>query len=153
MTAAVRAYRMAVSDYYFRLTTESIRLFSNSVQKHSTFDEVVDHRAERALSLADHYEAEDLQGHVRVIPTDGDVEITLNISETSAEQIDSAVPALGTALGHPAHFAEVVSLILFDLIIERNATEIITKLGLTAAEGRQYRPYLKAKAAKIVPIR
>ena len=153
MLPAVRAYRLEVSDYFFRLTTEAIRLFSNSVCKHACLDQVVDGRADRAKALPECYDADDLQAHLRLIPVDGEIELTLTVLETSADTIDAAVPELERALGSSIRFAEAVSLMLFDLVVERNATEVMTKLGLSSKEAKQYRPRLKRKVTNIVPIR
>lgn len=151
MATAVRAYRFEVSDYFFRLTTEAVRLFSNSIREHSCLSDVVDQRASRVSCIAESYEAEDLQGHLRVIPADGDIALTLELPETSADIIEMGLPELERALGFSVQFAEVISLLLFDLIVERNATELITKLGISSAEARDYRPRLKRRRISAVP--
>ena len=153
MATAVRAYRFEVSDYFFRLTTEAVRLFSNSIRKHSCLSEVVDNRASRVGSLAESYEAEDLQEHLRLIPANGDVELTLEVLETSVGTIEAAIPELGRTLGSSIQFAEAVSLMLFDLVVERNATHLVTKLGLTSKEAKEYQVRLKRRTFNIVPIR
>ena len=61
--------------------------------------------------------------------------------------------ALGEALGQTVLLTDAVSLMLFDLIVERNATEVLTKLGLTASEADSYRVSLKKKDANVIPIR
>lgn len=154
MAAAERAYDFRVSDYFFRLTSEGVRLFSNSVLRHSCLNEVFDKRAERAPELAESYEAEDLKEHLRLIPADGDVELSITILETSAETIDAAIPALENALGKSVRFVEVISMLLFDLVVERNATEVLTKLGMSAVEADKYRMALKRRtSSNVVPFR
>ena len=153
MATAVRAYRFEVSDYFFRLTTEAVRLFSNSIRKHSCLGEVVDHRASRVGNLAESYEAEDLQEHLRLIPANGDVELTLEVLETSAGTIEAAIPELERTLGSSVQFAEAVSLMLFDLVVERNATHLVTKLGLTSKEAKEYQVHLKRRTSNIIAIR
>ena len=153
MEATVRAYRFEVSDYFFRLTTEAVRLFSNSICKHSRLGEVVDHRACRVGTLVDSYEVDDLQEHLTLIPVNGDIELTLEFLQTSAGTIESAIPELERALGCSVQFSEAVSLMLFDLVVERNATHLVTKLGLTSQEAKEYQVRLKRRATNIVPIR
>ena len=112
----------------------------------------MEERAPRAMRLIESYEVDDLQGHLRTIPVDGDIEFTMTLSEASAGTINSALPALQDMLGASIRAIEAVSLVLFDLIVEKNATEIMTKLGMTFAEAKAYRPRLKRRAVNIVPI-
>lgn len=153
MAPAVRAYRFEVSDYFFRLTTEAVRLFSNSIGKHSCLGDVVDHRSSRMRDIAESYDIEDLQEHLRLIPAQGKVDLSLKVLETSAGAIDAAIPEIERVLGSSVQFSEAVSLMLFDLVVERNATELITKLGLTSSEAREYRPRLKRRVTNVVSIR
>ena len=153
MAASVRAYRFGVSDYFFRLTTEAVRLFSNSIRRHSTLNDVVDERAARVGALVESFDTEDLQAHLRVIPAAGDIELSLTVLETSADTIEDAIPELERVLGTSVEFAEAISLMLFDLVVERNATQLLMKLGLTAAEAKEYRAHLKPRATNVLPIR
>lgn len=153
MGAAVRAYRFEVSHYFFRLTTEGIRLFSNSANKHCSLDEVLEERAQRVLSLVESYEVDDLKGHLRTIPVDGAIELNLALSDASAEVIASALPTLQDCLGASVRAAEAFSLILFDLVVEKNATEVMTKLGMTSAEAKAYRPRLKKRGTASISIK
>jgi len=153
MSGAKKAYQFQVSEYFFRLTSESIRLFSNRVLRNSTLSEVVEARVGRAPHLPENYNNDDLQTHLRLIPTDGDIELSISILETSAETIDAALPPLRQALGESIRFVEVISMLLFDVIVECNATEVLTKLGLSSDEAKQYRICLKRKASNVVPFR
>ena len=94
-----------------------------------------------------------MQEHLRLIPANGDVELTLEVLETSAGTIEAAIPELERTLGSSVQFAEAVSLMLFDLVVERNATHLVTKLGLTSKEAKEYQVHLKRRTSNIVPIR
>jgi hypothetical protein len=153
MDVAERRCQFDVSEKYFRLTTESVRLHSNRTFKHATFSDVVDARASSASDLHDRYEARNMNEHLRIIPTDGDKTIEFSILETSAERIDGAIPELEKALGTSVKFAQALSLVLYDLVIEANATEVLTKLGLTSQEARDYRVCLKRDRSNIVPFK
>ncbi|WP_242121330.1 hypothetical protein [Sphingomonas lacusdianchii] len=153
MNAAERCFNLDVSEYYFRLTTESIRLHSNRAFRHSTFREVVDDRAETATDLLDRYEADDMKEHLRIIPSDGDKELRFCILETSAACIDDAIPELEKALGTSVKFADALSLVLYDLVVEANATEVLTKLGLTSEEAEKYRVCLKRPKSNVIPFK
>lgn len=153
MNAAERCLHFDVSEYYFKLTTEGIRLHSNRNFRHSTFNEVVNDRAEHVGELQDRYEADDLKEHLRIIPTEGARGLDLCILETSAARIDDALPELEKALGTSVKFADAVSLMFHDLVVEANATEVLTKLGLTKEDAEAYRVCLKRSTSNIIPIR
>lgn len=153
IVTAEKAYQISVSNHYFRLTTESIRLFSNKTQTYCTLGTVFDQRAGRAAELVDSYDAEDMRNHLRIIPAKGDVEITFTILETNAESIEVATAALAEALGQAVLLPDALSLLMFDLVVERNATEVLTKLGMTASEAESYRVSLKKKNPNVIPIR
>lgn len=114
---------------------------------------VINERAERAADLANSYDAEDMRNHLRIISSEGKVEIEFTILETSASTIEVAAVALGKALGQTVLLPDAVSLMLFDLIVERNATEVLTKLGLSASEAESYRVSLKKKDANVILLR
>jgi len=153
MAGQERAYGFQVSEYFFKLTSESIRLFSNSVLRHCSLSEVVNGRATRAPELGDSYEVDDLETHLRLIPDSGDIELSITILETSADSIDAAIPALEQALGKKVRFIDAVSLMFFDLIVERNATEVLTKLGMSSADATEYRMSLKRRVSNVLPFR
>ena len=96
---AEKAYHLSVSDHYFRLTTEGIRLLSNKHHSYYSLPMVIDERAERASDLADSYDAEDMRNHLRIISSEGEVGIEFTILETSASTIEAAARSLGEALG------------------------------------------------------
>jgi hypothetical protein len=94
------------------------------------------------------------------MPSPGQLSVKINnigldftILETSAVSIEAAAMALGEALGQTIHLPDAISLVMFDLVVERNATEVLTKLGLTAAEADAYRVSLKKKETNVIPFR
>ena len=151
--AAEKAYHISVSDHYFRLTTESIRLLSNKHRSYYSLPMVINERANRTTDLADSYDAEDMRNHLHIISSEGKVKIDFNILETSAGTIEAAAVALGEALGQTVLLPDAVSLMLFDLVVERNATEVLTKLGLSASEAESYRVSLKKKDTNVIRLR
>ena len=153
MTAAERCFYLDVSEYYFRLTTESIRLHSNRALSHSTFSTVVNDRAENVTDLPERYESDDMKEHLRIIPSEGDTGLKFCILETSASCIDDAIPELEKALGTSVRFADALSLVLYDFVVEANATEVLTKLGLTSEEAENYRVCLKRTTSNVVPFK
>lgn len=144
MPAAEKSYHLDVSAYYFRLTSESIRLYSNLDYKHVTFSDVVNLRSETVDQIAIRYTSDDMKEHLRIIPTDGDKVLEFTILKTSADNIDDAVIMLEEALGSSVKFADALSLMLYDFVVEANSTEVLTKLGISADEARNYRKILKS---------
>lgn len=148
--AAAKTLQLSVSEYFFRLSTESVRLYSNKVLEHTSLGKVIDSRAERANDLADSYDADDMREHLRIIPSDGVVALDFTILATSAASLEKAAALLAEALGRPLVVEDALSLIMFDLVVERNATELFTKLGLTAEEADAYRVCLKRKDTNVI---
>lgn len=153
MTAVVRSYKLDVSEYYFRLTTESVRLSSNKKLSHCTISDVVNDRAARAKDLAACYEAADIMEHFRIIPSDGGISFEVTILETSASSIDESLPSLTEAIGRSVQFKDALSLMLHDLLVEANATHVLNKLGLLPNEAAEYTVLLKKPPTNVVPFK
>lgn len=153
MNVAERECEVVVSDYYLRLTTEGIRLFSNRGKRHCTFSEVVNARATCVKELTENYQVADMCEHLAIIPTSGDIPLKFTILETSAASLDEAADVLRDALGRPVAFADTVSLMLYDLIVEEAKTEVLTKLGLSSEYAAKYRKILKKTPSNVVPFR
>lgn len=139
-------YRFDVSEYYFRLTTECVRLHSNICRSYTTINDVVKDRAAGAASLAKNHPAEYIREHLRLIPTSGDIPIEIIIEETNATHIDCASKSISEVIGASVAFADALSVIMFDFMYEANRTEVLSKIGLTLEEARRYRKILKSDA-------
>lgn len=153
MTVVERSFQLDVSEYYFRLTTESVRLNSNKKLSHCTLSDVVNDRAGRASELVASYDAERMNEHLRIIPSDGNISFGLTILSTSAESIDRALPALADTLGKSVQFKDAISLMLHDLVVEANATHVLTKLGLLPQDSADYTVLLKKTPNNVIPFK
>jgi len=153
MLAAERDCELDVSEFYLRLATESIRLFSNKSLALCDIRQVIDGRAATAADLSRYYNASDMQEHLSVIPTDGDVTLRFTILETSATYIEEAAVMLQGAFGRSVEFADALSLILYDLVVEEAKTEVLTKLGLSPEQAERYRRILKKAPSNVIPFR
>lgn len=153
MTAGKSAFDLNISDAFFRLVTESIRLMSNKRRKIVSINDVVDDRSNNALDITTVYKPDSLREHLRIIPTDGDVGLTLEILDSSSKAIDGSIPDLEKAVGGSLSFAAAVSLVLFDFIVEENTTEVINKLGLDVADAEAFRAAAKRTKTNVFPIR
>lgn len=147
-----KTYRLDASTYLFRLATESVRLFSNREGRFATISQVVESRSGLAKDIAERYEPKELKRHLSIIPTDGDIPIILEILPTAGNDVEHAIPAIGKALSESISFASAISIMLFDYVIEENRTEVLTKLGLTVAEAREYSTLFRDRNDNVVPI-
>lgn len=50
-------------------------------------------------------------------------------------------------------FADALSLLMYDFIVEENKTEVLTKLGLSMEEAERYRRILKKKPSNVIPFK
>ena len=73
--------------------------------------------------------------------------------ESSASRIEEALPELEQAIGTSLQFQDALSLILYDMVVEANATEVLTKLGMTSEEAAEYRVVLKRTKTNVVPFK
>lgn len=146
MGSVKNTYRFDVSEYYFRLTTECVRLHSNKCRAYSTINDVVNERAIGSADVAFNHPAEYIREHLRLIPTSGEVPIEIIIEETNASHIDNASKSISEAIGSSIEFADALSVIMFDFMYDANRTEVLSKIGLTLEEARSYRRILKSDA-------
>jgi hypothetical protein len=152
MIAEERECKLDVSEFYLRLTTESIRLFSNKVRGLANFREVIDDRAAVASLLPKYYTKAEMNEHLSIIPTNGDISLKFTILETSAASLDEAAKMLSDSMGLSVAFADTLSLLMYDFILEENKTEVLTKLGLSSEQASNYRDILKKKPSNVVPF-
>ena len=150
---AHQAFSLKVSESLFRLVTESIRLFSNKTLRFANLDDVVNGRATEAGSLKSCYRPSAFTEHLRIIPTDGDIGVELNILETSASAIDENMADLEEMIGSSISFTSAISLVLFDFIVEENRTEVMSKLGLNAEDAAAFRAAARRSEGNVIPFR
>jgi hypothetical protein len=153
MALTERVLSFHVSEFLFRLTTESVRLFSNRHLRKATIEDVLNDRAAKANDIPFQYRPASLREHLRIIPTEGDVEFEIQILETSANAIGDSIPDLESMLGSSVSFASAVSLVLFDYIVDQNRTEFINKLGLPPEEAEAFKRAAERYTPNVVPFR
>lgn len=136
-------YDLHVSEYYFRLATECIRLHSNASFCLSSLSDVVNERSSYAKYLVEKYSSTDIDEHLRIIPTNGGKEVRLKILQTSASSIDDACDVLAEHLGRSMDFADGLSVVLYDYVVHANVTEVVNKLGIYSKDAEAYKAILK----------
>ena len=120
---------LAISEPLFRLTTEGIRLRSNETHNHQSLSSLIADRTSHAERIGDH-DVTTLKEHLAVIPSDGSIQLTLNISSTSAESLDEVQKLLSRRLDSELTIVDALSLLLFDYVVEQKAARVMEKLDL-----------------------
>lgn len=128
MSGDQRRYALDISENFFRLTTESLRLHSNETRRYQTLASLINARATAAPKLEEH-NPETIRSHLDTIPTKGEIRIYLNISKTSATNLGDAKKHLASVLGSSMTLGDALSILLFDYIVEQKASRVLQRLG------------------------
>ena len=145
-------YRIDVSEYYFRMTTECIRLHSNLRHRYAALNDVVDDRVKFAEGACRNHPPSTLKEHLKLIPAKGNIPLEIEILETNAGKINDVALDLSSIIGTSVGFSEALSVIMFDFMVEANRTEVLTKIGFTSQEAARYRQLLKPNAPGVKSI-
>ncbi|KEQ54740.1 hypothetical protein [Sphingobium chlorophenolicum] len=134
MSGDSRDYSLDISEYLFRLTTESLRLLSNETKCYQSLASMVDKLAESRVShaLAQH-DLETLREHLSKIPTNGSIRIHLKITKTSADNLLEAKQRLSEELCSDLTVADAISMLLFNYVVEQSASKLLSKMGIEGA--------------------
>ncbi len=141
MTGDTRGYSLDVSEYLFRLTTESLRLLSNETKRYHSLTSMVNQLAGpgAAEAIAQH-DVETLRQHLSKIPTKGPIRIHLHITKTSADNLIEAKKRLAKELGSSLTVGDAISMLLFDFVVDQSAAKLFSKLGVDEASQSCDRP-------------
>lgn len=131
MSGDTRGYSLDVSEYLFRLTTESLRLLSNETKRYHSLTSMVNQLAGpgAAEAIAQH-DVETLRQHLSKIPTKGPIRIHLHITKTSADNLIEAKKRLAKELGSSLTVGDAISMLLFDFVVDQSAAKLLSKLGV-----------------------
>ena len=137
MSGGSRQYAFDVSEHFFRLTTESVRIRSNETRKYQTLGTLVNARAGCANRIE--HDPAVLRSHLDKIPTGGDIRIYLRVKASSAGSLAEAQEMLAKRLGTSLSLGDTLSVLLFDYIVEQKAMDVVAKLkerGLDEPSGK-----------------
>ena len=126
---AMRGYTLDVSEYLFRLTTESLRIHSNQTRRYQSLGNLVNARAGAAGAIEQH-DVETLRKHLEKVPTKGPIRIHLSITKTSAESLTEAKRRLEKHLGSALTVGDAISMLLFDYVVEQGTAKLLSKIGI-----------------------
>lgn len=120
-------HTFGISEHLFRLTTESLRLYSNETYTHQTLENLIDARSKDVAGRGDHDRAT-LNEHLTVVPTTGPISITVDASSSSIQYLDDVRCFYGEKLGVNLTLGDALSLTLFDYVVEQKADRILKVL-------------------------
>jgi len=131
-----RRYALDVSEDFFKLAVESLRLHSLETRRFQTLSGLINARAtgDRPIGAA---RLELLKEHLSLIRSKGDIHITFKITQTSADNLAEAKARLARQIGGNMTVADALSLLLFDYIVERRAAQVVKSMGLEDGVGRE----------------
>lgn len=133
MKAEAREYVLEISEPLFRLTTESVRLRSNHTRSHETLSSLLLHLASMERDVAGH-DADVLRQHLKLIPAAGDIAVLLTLPSFCVDRLAGIGTSLAKLIGEQLTRGEILSLLLFDYVVERKAIQVLDALGLGAAD-------------------
>lgn len=142
-----------VSQYLFRLATESVRLYSNRTGVFSTLDDTVNGIADRALTIVPEYGEAAIKEHFRIIPTEGTKTLSVTILESNAPSYTMAAEMLASVMSKRMGVIDAVSLALYDLVAEQEVAHLAAKLGIPAEAAAEYRSLIRQSESNVVPFR
>lgn len=146
-----RNYSLDVSEYLFRLTTESVRLLSNETQCYENLTSLVERLAgPGAADALGQHDIETLRQHLSKIPTEGSIRIHFEIAKTSSDNLNEAKQRLCEKLDADLTVADAVSMLLFNYVVEKSATKLLAQMGIDPVDGARSRA---GANEKVVPLR
>lgn len=139
MGGDTRGYALDVSEHFFRLTTESLRLHSNETRRLQTLASLVNARAAQS-KMTEMLDAATIRDHLVAIPTRGDIRINLRITRSSADTLAKAKERLTTMLGTSLTMGDALSVLLFDYVAEQKTSVVLQRLDLDETKEKRGKP-------------
>ncbi|AMU92510.1 hypothetical protein [Sphingopyxis macrogoltabida] len=138
MTADARDYMLEISELLFRLTTESLRLRSNETRSYESLSNLTLYLASANRDMAAH-DTDVLRQHLKLIPAAGDICISLSLPPSCVDRLEAMRTGLEPRIGHALASEAVLSLLLFDYVVEQKAARVLETLGFGACDGLEHR--------------
>jgi len=144
-------YSLDVSEYLFRLTTESLRLLSNETQCYENLTSLVERLAgPGAAEALGQHDIETLRQHLSKIPTEGPIRIHFEIAKASSDNLNEAKQRLAEKLGADLTVADAISMLLFNYVVEKSASKLLAQLGIDPVDSAKGG---SGANEKVVPLR
>ncbi len=127
VSADPRRIPLEISEHFFRLTTESLRLHANETMQYQTLDGLLDQRIFRDAVPVDQ-QVDTIQEHLSTVPTGGDIKIYVSIAKPSADNLAALKCQLDEMLGRSLTLADTISVALFNYVVGQKAAGILQRL-------------------------
>lgn len=154
MTGDQCTLTLDISEHFFNLTTESLRLRSNETRCYQTLGNLVSDRIGLPCALEDHA-PETIREHLSAIPTTGDIRIDLTITRSSADSLDAVKKLISEGLGSEISLGDTLSIMLFHYVVGQKAARVLERLGLEGTDNPPRKSAISEELGneKIVPLR
>jgi hypothetical protein len=129
MGSETRGYTFDVSEAFFRLTTECLRLRSNETLRYQSLASLMEGLtpggAPRLIAL----DTNVVRDHLVTIPTRGTVRLFIRMSRENADLLVEAKRGLAARLNARLTVADAISVLLLDYIIAQKADNVMRRIG------------------------
>jgi len=126
-------FTLDVSEDLFRLTTNCVRLHSDETFDHQTLSSLVDHRTHH-VDRAVEYDSGEIKEHLNCVPTGGSIQLRLDISKTSAKNLDDLKKFFSQKLGSDLTLGDALFILLLDYMVETKAAKVLDLFPFDEAE-------------------
>jgi hypothetical protein len=130
MAAEDQRFELKISEFLFRLTTESLRVRSNEILRLLSVGELVDHLLAQNDNDDAGSDAALLRDHLRTIPSNGAVALAMVLGDASASRLREMRRILSDRLKQPVSYADTISILMFEYIASKKAISVLQKLGV-----------------------
>lgn len=133
MVGETRGYTFDVSEAFFRLTTECLRLRSNETLRYQSLASLLEGITTAGAPKLAALDTDVVRDHLVTIPTRGEVRLFIRMSRESADLLVDAKRALAVRMKARLTVADAVSVLLLDYLIAQKADNVMRRIG--RAEG------------------
>lgn len=128
MTERTSRISGGISPELFRFATAAIRMHSDELLRFVTLPDVINDFTQRNLNLYEGLDKEDAELHLRIVPSNGDVSIDIQVLKTSMSSIEESVSLLEEILQTSVTLIDAVSLLLFEYVVHKKANDILERM-------------------------
>ena len=129
MSGETRGYTFDVSEAFFRLTTECLRLRSNETLRYQSLASLLEGLTLSGAPRLAALDGDVVRDHLVTIPTRGSVRLFIRMSRENADLLVEAKRALAARLNVRLTVADAISVLLLDYIIAQKADNVMRRIG------------------------
>lgn len=129
MSGETRGYTFDVSEGFFRLTTECLRLRSNETLRYQSLASLLEGLTPEGAPKLAGIDTDTVRDHLVSIPTRGAVRLFIRMSRESADLLVEAKRALAVRMKARLTVADAISVLLLDYLIAQKADNVMRRIG------------------------